>query len=264
MPGPFYDLTAGSGLHILKNKWGQKAYLQQQCRHLAEHLDDAFQNTEIRHREQNYFPRHAQRQIINNPEAQWERAIWRRWKEQRAPTVPESWTWIVDYQIPLYDERGAKHYRAIDLLGIDNEGTLVVVELKKPPHRQPNERVGNSDSPLKMLLEASAYAQVIRQNWNHFQDNLANHLKQFYKWIPIPNNIDQIRLVGVAPEAYWLQWVPVSNQGVTVSRESWEAFRTLLLAFNEKNLQVSFVSLSGSVRNWRALMARHLKGFPLG
>ena len=76
--------------------------------------------------------------------------------------------------------------------------------------------------------------------------------------------MNKIRLVGVAPEAYWLQWVPISNQGVTISRESWEAFRTLLVAFNERNLQVSFVSLSGSVRNWRGLMARHLKGFPLG
>lgn len=263
MSDPFYGLTAVDGLHVLKSKWGQKAYIREQSAYLADHLKAAVTNTEIPHRRQNYFPDHPVRESVDNAEAQWERAIWRRWSAVNAPLVPEGWKWIVYYQIPLYAERAGRHYRAIDLVGVDKDETLSIIELKKEPTQGTNGRPRSSESPLKMLLEAAAYAQVIRKNWKRFREDLAAHLQKTNPKIPCPSDPQKIRLVGVAPECYWLQWMPVSDQGATIRHEAWDAFRRLLNVLrDQQNLPTSFVSLHGSVKNWRSLTAKCLKNFP--
>jgi len=265
MADPLYGLTAKAGLHVLKSRWGQKQYLREQCAYLAKHLDEAINSTWIPPvRKQSYFPDHELREDVDNPEAKWERALWRRWKEAGAPPVPEGWAWIAYYQIPLFPAHGTPHYRAIDLLGIERDGTLTVIELKKDPDRRPDGRYERSDSPLKMVLEAAAYAEVIRKNWDKFHRDLMARLENMNTAISCPDTADRIRLVGVAPQAYWSQWVPLSDQGLTVSPEAWSAFRDVLVEFGRRQCPVSFVSIGGSFQSWRRLTARHLKGFPLG
>jgi hypothetical protein len=264
MSDPLYGFTATAGLHVLKSKWGQKTYLGQQSRHLADNLDEAIKETHIPKPRKNYFPDSHDSEETDLPESRWERAMWNRWKDGRTPAIREAWKWIPYYQVPLFSQRGGKHYRGIDLLGIDENGTLAVVELKTEPLKDNNGRFKASQSPLKMILEAAAYATVIEANWEEFQKDLARFLMKADKGIPCPKSPKPIRLVGVAPESYWNQWVPLSDNGVTVARDAWDGFRTLLNELAKRQLLVSFVSIRGSWERSAGLTGRHLKGFPLG
>jgi hypothetical protein len=64
---------------------------------------------------------------------------------------------LVDYQVPL---KAAQSDRVgkLDLLGLLDDGTLCLVELKAPGER--------GDSPLLALLEALSYAAVVEANRN--------------------------------------------------------------------------------------------------
>lgn len=177
------------------------------------------------------------------------------------------WYRLVSFQVPLFDKQEKSSWGYIDLLGVMSDGTPVVVELKKEPSTTPKGGTKNSESPLRMVLEAAAYAIALRRNWDRFRQEFVQQLKTLA--LPdsivtqVPRKLSTIRLVGAAPAGYWLDWLPVTAKGLTVTADTWRAFAELLAKFDEAGLPVSFASLSGDIESPESLAVQPLERFPL-
>jgi hypothetical protein len=263
---PLYGLTATAGLHILKDKWGQKAYLEAQCTELAANLAAALAGTVPPERNLPYFAGVRDDREVQLRESQWERALWEWSRKRDGPSLAGCWHSIVTYQVPLFAKQQKDKWGYIDLLGIDTNGTLAVLELKKEPGRDAKDRTKNSESPLRIVLEAAAYAVALRHNWRTFQPQLVHYL-QTINFQPeiiskMPSQLSTVRLVGIAPVEYWVDWLPITPKGKEVTPSAWEAFRGLLDAFQRENLPTSFVSVDGDPMRPMDLKGRLLKGYP--
>jgi len=118
-----------------------------------------------------------------------------------------------------------------------------------------------------MVLEAAAYAIALRRNWRGFRPEFVQQLRTLA--LPestvarVPRKLSTVRLVGAAPASYWIDWLPVTAKGLTVTADAWRAFAGLLAKFAEAGLPVSFASLSGDIESPESLAAQPLERFPL-
>lgn len=117
-----------------------------------------------------------------------------------------------------------------------------------------------------MALEGSAYAVAIREVWPALRLEFLARLRQL---AVDPQIIDQVPLelrrvyvLCLAPDNYWLQWLPLSARGRTVSASTWTAFHQLMTAFEQRGILIGFATVSGGPDGGMAV--RRLKGFPLG
>lgn len=271
MAGPSYDYSASSGFHVLKDKWKQKSHLQPQSEHLLEQFDTALTATEKAApiRTQGFqLARGASLEIdVTERERRWERTAFQRWSVGGLSPVKRCWERLVASQVPLFDKQEKDSWGYIDLLGVESEGTPVVVELKKEPGTTAKGGTGNSESPLRMVLEAAAYAIALRRNWKQFRREFVQQLKTLglpQKTIAsVPGKLSTVRLVGLAPASYWIDWLPITAKGLTVTADAWRAFAELLKRFEEARLPVSFASLSGDIDDPKSLAVQPLERFPL-
>ncbi len=270
MPGPFYGLTAASGLHILKDSWCQKSYLQEQCSYLAENLTAAIQTTfdAAPLRDGSFQLDRADNDDIDESqrERRWERSAYRRWRTGTTSPIPKCWQRLVAFQVPLFGSLEVDHWGYIDLLGLLVDGTPCIVELKREPTTSPQGSTQTSESPLRMVLEAAAYAISLRKNWERFLPEFCRRLESLEVQSALierlPKTLTKVQLVGVAPAAYWLDWLPVTEKGRTVSDDAWKAFRKLTDRLGDEGLSVSFVSVSGDIDRPGSLAAQPLTVFP--
>jgi hypothetical protein len=266
----FYGKSINDSLHILKDTWKQKAYIGEHSRTLAEGLETAINATNesapIRtigyfiHRDDNNQMDPSQRERI------WEQSIFRKWNSQNQSEIPGCWKYIIAFQVPLFNDKNKDFWGKIDLLGISQDGTLSVIELKKDPKTLPTGRTGPSETPLRIIMEAAAYAIAIKKNWEiGFRNELIQQLRflnVFEKIDTIPEKITKIRLVGAAPASYWLDWMPTTEKGKTVTSETWGDFSTLITELGEKGFPVSFVSINGDHNDSNTISAEPIT-FPL-
>lgn len=233
----------------MKDKWGcQRRYLEEQCSALLAHLDEAIETTRlaspVRSSEQPFNPDGSQRtrrgaDQINqsNEERLLEARIWSRCRfdAPRPDEQPQLWATLVGIQVPLFDSKHKDRWGCIDLLGINKDGTPVVVELKK----------GNSSEvPLRPVLEAVSYAIALRKNWTRFAEQLGEQLKKFGRPYTPCSADAPFGCVVLAPSLYWEQWAPDGKFGKAVSTGSLSAFKQLLSALTERGYPVMFGSVS--------------------
>jgi hypothetical protein len=181
--------------------------------------------------------------------------------------IPRAWNRLVACQVPLFDQQQKQNWGYIDLLGVTADGLPVVVELKKAPDALSDGKTGATETPLRMVLEAAAYAIALRKNWDHFRPEWMARLGELDLPVPViaqvPLKLERVPLVAAAPASFWIDWLPVTEKGQTVTRETWESFRALLSEFENENLSVSFVSIGGHDQNINSLAVQPLVGFPL-
>lgn len=193
----------------------------------------------------------------------WERAAFIRWSTKKTSPLAPCWSQLVAFQVPLFVGAKKDGWGYIDLLGILNDGTVSVVELKKEPKTTQSGGTESSESPLRMVLESMAYAIAIREDWAHFRKELVSRLevlsvgKKLIDKIPVSLPA-KIRLVGVAPAAYWLDWLPLTDKGHRVTAEDWAWFLRLLNEVENAGYPTSFLSLSGEPSNPESLAAQRL------
>lgn len=271
MSGPFYGCSAKDGLHVLKDKWAQKKYLQQQSEHLLAGFDTAL-NVTLEHAPQREQPfqlgRSATRGIDpSERERTWERTTFLRWSTIGLSPVNRCWDRLIAFQVPLFESQEKASWGYIDLLGVLSNGIPSVVELKKEPGTTSAGGTGSSESPLRMILEAAAYALALRKNWGRFRDEFVQRLDTLEvsesTVVGVPRELREVRLVGAAPASYWIDWLPVTAKGLSVTADAWRAFAQLLHRFEEAGLPVSFASLSGDISTPESLAAQPLERFPL-
>jgi len=204
------DYPPSKGLHVLKDHWGQKRYLEGQCRVLAqpENLALAIEAT------RKAAPRRRARlgYRINRPhdgqtplenigrplsERRLEAALFVEYLHDPLFAVPELWQRLVAYQVPLFNHRARRGWGNIDLLGLTADGDPVLVELKTGE---------SSDSPLHALLQASTYKVALEKNWTWVQPELRECLAVRQSGIAVPLEPRTWLLVLLAPPAYWQAW----------------------------------------------------------
>jgi hypothetical protein len=192
-----------------------------------------------------------------------------RWAGTDMWPIPGAWRRLVACQVPLFNQQERQGWGYIDLLGVSPHGLPVVVELKRSPRVRADGSTDSSETPLKMLLQASAYAVSLRKNWNTgcFRKEWVARLEQLGEPAAliqrIPEHLTTVPLVAAAPAAFWLDWLPVTQRGCEDHVEAWQSFGALLAAFEKADLPASFVSISGHSENVGSLGVQPLVRFPL-
>ena len=265
------------GIHVLKGHVKQKSHFGLQSQTLCENdsLNLAIQATSkaapwrskrVREEGEHVYQLNRGVSVSIDPterERLWERAAFIRWSNKKTSPISSCWSQLVAFQVPLFVEAKKNGWGYIDLLGILNDGTISVVELKKEPETTDEGGTGTSESPLRMVLESMAYAIAIREDWAHFRKELVSRLevltlgKKLIDSIPISQPV-KIRLVGVAPAAYWLDWLPLTDKGKSVAAEEWKSFLRLLEKVKTAGFPTSFLSLSGEPGQPESLAAQPL------
>lgn len=273
MSDPFYGHQPAEGLHVLKDVWCQKAYLGVQSRALAERgqlsaaIAATFAAAPVR--QQGFRLDRSVAEAIHESEQErrLESAMMRRWGAAGMWPVPRAWNHLVACQVPLFDQQQKQSWGYIDLLGVTADGVPVVVELKKAPDALADGKTGATETPLRMVLEAAAYAIALRKNWDHFRPEWVARLGELDLPVQvitqIPLKLERVPLVAAAPASFWIDWLPVTEKGRTVTCETWRSFRLLITEFEKENLPVAFVSISGHDLNVDGLAIQPLVGFPL-
>ncbi len=266
-----YGHSAADGFHFLKDVWAQKSHFGDQSKHLAENLEKAIDATEraAPRREGDFQLAREATQKVNKTQREriWERSVFKRWNDPDIAPVNSCWDRVIGFQIPLFANQEKAGWGYIDLLGFIGNGTPSVIELKKDPRSRTSGGVDNTESPLRIVLEAAAYAVALRANWSNFREEFVDRLTQ----LPvsrevisgIPDELHEVRLVGAAPAGYWLDWLPVTEKGRTISNSTWQSFSSLLDALGKAGFPTSFVSLSGDSDQPDTLAAQPLVKFPL-
>lgn len=228
------------GLHVLKNHWTQKSYLEDYCRALTpDRLRAAIDAT---HRE---APHRGELGYVNlrsgdnrcslgamaasSNERRLEAALFDWYGCPSSPEAPGLWKRLVAFQVPLYAARRRDRWGSIDLLGLTTSGEPTVIELKTGR---------SSETPLHALLQAATYATVLRANWAQLFSELAT--------LPVVRGLnllvharpEQWPLILLAPCGYWDVWSTRTPKGRTVTPSGREAYRDLRARFAEQGLPV--------------------------
>jgi len=175
-----------------------------------------------------------------------ERAIWINWrlhpKKSEAPSRQflSNMLGLLAYQVPLYDQRKKDSWGAIDLVGVSTNHLPVVIEVKQEL---------SEESPLRMLLQAAAYAVSIQNAWRpKFRSDWLKALKHVGISIPdsqIPEELKKCQLVCLAPSAFWQKWTGADTR---IGDEAWLRFAELVSALETMHgLSVEFAALDMSV-----------------
>jgi hypothetical protein len=256
---PLCGLDAAHGLHCLKDRWVQIAYLPQQCQHLAsgENFQSACAITRLaappRWRRNPrgrmlYLDPHPERLEPDQTmrESRLERAMFRRWGRSDSQYVEKAWHRLIKYQVPLKENRNSPAgLKAIDLLGVTAACIPVVIELKVM-HASP-------ETPLRAILEAAAYGCVLEAAWEpRFRQELADRLIEFSMSGTPPLQLNGCPLVIAAPSAYWNFWSEHEWMRAAAS-----AFRNFLDKMRDRHFPVTFISIVASNTNWQDDLPRN-------
>lgn len=125
---------------------------------------------------------------------------------------------IVAYQLPLFNERRRNGWGHIDLVGLEDDGVPVVIELKQQESRE---------TPLRCLLEVVANAIAVQENWRWISAELAGLDAVASSGIVMPTRVETLPVVLLAPSAYWRAWEPDTSAGAAIGAAGYEAFQAL-------------------------------------
>jgi hypothetical protein len=182
-------------------------------------------------------------------ESQWERSMWTKWGPDGCGAFLPNCVRLQTYQFPLKRHREDRLWGKVDLLGVSPERLPVVVELK---------RRRTTDTILRMLLEMTAYGIALQELWSAPQSD--NTFKRDWELVskelvdcaaPLPDRLDRLPLVGIAPQAYWdraLGRVPTDRTG-RVPSKAWPLLRSLVEELNVQcGFAISFAVVYGAER----------------
>ena len=226
-------ITATS-LHLLKRKF-QKRFLAQQCTSLTNCLTDALAATATAApvRKNPYIiDRPKSRVNLAHDEARWEEALFWQWKDPgHGRTAP--WQRLLTYQVNLPNKKAADDWGEIDLLGVSFQQLPVIVELKAP---------SSIESPVQMLVQATAYAVAVRKAWatcfRQEWDRSVTHGA-----VPLPEELRRCELVCAAPSEYWERWTGDTSRARTMTPAAWRAFGDLRKALERHGFPSVFLRL---------------------
>lgn len=228
------------GLHRLKYDLNQWRCICVHCELVLKNFDEQVKTThaDAPVRQKDFKLDRESARWPKGKEAQWERAIWQLWGpafRSKAWFLPGICKSIQTYQMPIARTRATRHWRAIDLVGVDGRGLPVILELKEP---------GANDTPLFMMLEAAAYGICVMKNWKK-----GPLRREWKRHVPVSDRttsdglLEQIHLLGIAPEGYWLG---LSKKKQEYLQKASKHFKRLKSAMEKHGLIWHFATLPGA------------------
>jgi len=222
------EKTPLPGLHVLKDHWTERSFLEDDCCALMRdgQLKSAVAATveSAPKRTQGFFPPRLKRAFIipedmseSSKERRLEAGLWAKYGQPSSLPVELLWDRLVFYQVPLFSARAKGSWGCVDLLGL-KDGRPVVVELKIAT---------STDTPLHALLEASTYATVLRKNWKVVRQELNEYCVDRGLPVTMDDEPKNWQLVLLAPAAYW----ETCNKGVISSPSARQAYLQLCDGF---------------------------------
>lgn len=157
-------------------------------------------------------------------------AVLEAYRERRSGSdMP--WDVLIGRQIPLMAKKSSEGWGSIDLMGLDSAGRPVVIELKK---------ASSTETPLRALLEAAAYAVSVESNWTVLSDEI-------HRTGPKNHPAESPRPIGVvvaAPDRYWRNWDRWSATGRGVPAGTRECIQDVAQALAQAGIPSTFVELT--------------------
>jgi len=262
------ELNYCQSLHRLKDLCKQKKYLGQYAESITNNLQQILEKT--KHavqigRDDFRLDRPASEFISDKQEERlWEQQLFLQWGKKKRSPIQGAWERLIAFQVPLFDQQKKDGWGYIDLVGVTPNGIPAIVELKKNPKSSPEGITKASETPLRMVLEATAYAVAIRENWSNIKPQFEKRLKLLKIDKTIPDSLvkAKIPVVAAAPAAFWIDWFPVTDKGESVKIKEWKAFQILLDQLSKHHYPVKFLSISGSYLAPDSLAIQPLQ-FPL-
>lgn len=142
------------------------------------------------------------------------------------PRPDGGWFSLLDYQFPLKAQQSDQNIGNVDLLGITDQGRLMVIELKVKPGD------GNrGETPAKALMQGLRYAAIVEAN----REKIAAEAKSCFK----ERVAAEPPLVQVlAPKAWWEGWLNLDGS-TRKAAGYWEPEFTQLARDIEKGICVA-------------------------
>lgn len=228
---PFYGFGPDAGLHVLRNKWVQRSYVEEQSTALAPAVDIAIEATRLavprrpaRGKDFRIDPcTHGMRMRLDEiDETSQERRM-----EQRLYLVygpggdlgPTAlWAQLIAFQVPLHDHQVRGGWGHIDLMALTQDGHPIVIELKKQDAQ---------DTPLRAMIEGLANAVAVEENWPAMSREIRAMCSRIGLVAPVAEVASPVTTVILAPETYWSSWERSGRLGQAVDSSARDSFRGL-------------------------------------
>ena len=139
---------------------------------------------------------------------------------------------LLDYQFPLYAQQSDKGIGEVDLLGVTNQGRLMVIELKVKPKRK-NAR---GDSPASALMQGLRYAAIVEANISVIAAEVESCSGDRFKDVSIVEETPIVQIL--APKSWWRGWFEL-GASTRKAAGHWEPEFSKLIHDVEKRLRVA-------------------------
>lgn len=129
--------------------------------------------------------------------------------DRRWPRSGGGWFRLLDYQVPLKARQSDAGIGKIDLVGVTDQGRLMIVELKVKNHSG-----GRSDAPPAALMEGLRYAAMVEADLGAIASEAESLIGA--KVVRKPPIVQVL-----APKAWWRSWLelaPAGNWGPAFAR----------------------------------------------
>ena len=120
----------------------------------------------------------------------------RRW-----PLPKGGWFYYVDYQVPLKAKRDDRRIGKIDMIGLSDQGRIIVIELKVI-----GESGSISDAPPTALMEGLRYAAIVEAN----HDQIKTEIEQKFG---LKVSDDRPAVLVLAEQSWWTSWLGIAAAG---------------------------------------------------
>jgi hypothetical protein len=234
---PFYGVGPEDGVHVLRNRWGQRSYVGEQSSALASGIEAAVQATRLvvprrpaRGKDFRIDPStHGMRLGIDkidaaSEERRMEQLLYLAYGPEGNLRSTDAWGRLIAFQVPLYDQRDRKGWGHIDLMALTLDGHPAVIELKKQDAQE---------TPLRALLEGVANAVTVEENWPSIAAEIRAMCAARGLEARVAERASPVTVVVLAPESYWRSWQQDGVYGQAVGQEARDGFRRLRAALAE-------------------------------
>ena len=222
--------------HEMSQPLNQLTFMKNHCLQLIEYLNVKMEMTYLAapKRYGNYELTRTMRRNPKHREDKLEWSIWNQWNPQssKKDKFIKDCKSIQTYQMRLQNTRADRGWGRVDLVGVSNKFSPIVFELKEDQSKE---------TPLRMIIEAVAYALAIRKTWN--EGNLrAEWCKTVTGGSKSEKTLTELPIVGLAPSEYWTTKIGQKGKRTSgkVPDDAWKPFNQLCKMIGDRGFPVSF------------------------
>ena len=247
LPSRFKPIDCTLALHEVIASVRQLSYMKQHTQTLLEMLNVKLEITYARapdgrqNKGQSYELQRREKPDPSIRERLLEKLIWKGWNFHMVavnsqPFLREECRFIQTYQMPLQGTRHDKRWGKIDLVGATLDALPVVVELKQEDAK---------DTPLRMLVEALAYACAVRKAWNEggLRAEWVAAMKKNGLAQELPKTLATVPVILLAPSDFWKRAIgsPGKRTNGKVREDAWPIFLELVCRCEAHGFPIHFV-----------------------